>query len=247
MPYTPIFANSIRLGSVIDHTLLTADATAAEIDRLCVEAVEHRMAAVCVNSRWVGRCLEAIDRSGGHRVAIASVVSFPLGATEPRAKAREAEVAVDDGATEVDMVASLGAIRAGDWGYVARDIGAVVTAVGTSVLVKVIVESALLSPVELVQACRVAQNAGAAYVKTSTGFHVAGGATTAAVALMRLTVGDAIGVKASGGIRDAAAAFALIASGATRIGTTAGVAFADATGPGPMPVAQLFGTTEAHG
>jgi deoxyribose-phosphate aldolase len=243
MPYSPIFANSIRLGSIIDHTLLRADATAADIDHLCAEAVEHRLAAVCVNPRWVGRCLEAVE---GHAVTIASVVAFPLGAADPGTKAREAEIAIDNGATELDMVAALGAVRAGEWDYVARDIAAVVAAAGSEAHVKVIVESALWSPAELVQVCRVAQNAGAAYVKTSTGFHAAGGATPAAVALMRLTVGDELGVKASGGIRDAVAAFALVASGATRIGTSAGVALADATGPGPMPVAQLFGTTEAH-
>ncbi|HWZ58488.1 MAG TPA: deoxyribose-phosphate aldolase [Gemmatimonadaceae bacterium] len=243
--------NSIRLGSVIDHTLLKADATAADIDRLCAEAVEYRLAAVCVNPQWVGRCLEAVT---GHPVAIASVVAFPLGASDSRCKAREAGLAVDEGAVEVDMVASLGAVRAGNWDYVARDIAAVVAAAPTA-LVKVIVESALLSPAELVQVCKVVQNAGAGYVKTSTGFHAAGGATTAAVALMRTTVGDALGVKASGGIRDAEAAFQLIANGATRIGTSAGAALADAMGPGPRPVAELFdikvgievGTREAHG
>jgi deoxyribose-phosphate aldolase len=243
MAYSPIFADSIRLGSVIDHTLLTAEATAADIDRLCAEAVEHRLAAVCVNPEWVGHCLEALS---GRPVRIASVVAFPLGASTSKAKAREAELAVDDGAVELDMVAALGAVRAGAWDVVARDIGAVVRAAGPATLVKVIVESALLSPAELVQVSRVAQDAGAGYVKTSTGFHAAGGATPAAVALMRLSVGDALGVKASGGIRDAATAFQLIASGATRIGTSAGVTLADAMGPGPKPVAALFGTLEAH-
>jgi deoxyribose-phosphate aldolase len=235
-------AHSIRLGSVIDHTLLKADATAADVDRLCAEAVEHGLAAVCVNPRWVDRCVQAV---AGHPVGVASVVSFPLGASRSAIKAIEADRAVEEGATEIDMVVALGALRAGDWEYVLRDIRTVVNAVGTAALVKVIVESALLSPAELVQACRVAQDAGAGYVKTSTGFHTAGGATTAAVALMRLTVGDALGVKASGGVRDAEAAFQLIASGATRIGTSAGVALADATGPGPRPVAELFGTMEA--
>jgi deoxyribose-phosphate aldolase len=220
--------NSIRLGSVIDHTLLRADATAADIDRLCAEAVEHQLAAVCVNPQWVGRC-----RRAAPGVRIASVVAFPLGAADPDGKAREAELAVDAGATELDMVAALGAVRAGDWDYVARDIAAVVAAAGSSAMVKVIVESALWSPVQLVQACRVAEDAGAGYVKTSTGFHAAGGATPSAVALMRRTVGDRLGVKASGGIRDVDTAFALIAHGATRIGTSAGVALADATGPGP--------------
>jgi deoxyribose-phosphate aldolase len=218
----------IRLGSVIDHTLLRADATAADIDQLCAEAVEHRLYAVCVNPQWVGRCARA---AAG--VVVASVVAFPLGAADPNGKAREADLALGAGATELDMVAALGAVRAGDWDYVAQDIGAVVAAAGSSALVKVIVESALWSPVQLAQVCKVAEDAGAGYVKTSTGFHAAGGATASAVALMRQTVGDRLGVKASGGIRDADSAFQLIASGASRIGTSAGVALANATGPGP--------------
>jgi deoxyribose-phosphate aldolase len=207
---------------------LRADATAADIDRLVAEAVDYRMAAVCVNPQWVAHCRE---RAGGSGLAIASVVSFPLGASTTGVKAREAERAVEDGATELDMVASLGAIRAGDWDYVERDIKAVVQAVRSTgparVIVKVIIESALWSPDQLVQACRVAEGAGAGYVKTSTGFHSAGGATTSAVALMRDTVGDRLGVKASGGIRDAETAFAMIANGATRLGTSAGAALAD--------------------
>lgn len=210
--------NSIRLGSVIDHTLLRADATAADIDRLCAEAVEHRLAAVCVNPMWVHRCAG---------VPVVSVVAFPLGASLPDAKAREAELAIEAGATELDMVASLGAIRAGDWDYLGRDIGAVVATSGSAALVKVILESALWSPDVLAQACRVAEDAGAGYVKTSTGFHAAGGATVAAVQVMRRTVGDRLGIKASGGIRDAKTALELIAHGATRIGTSAGVALAD--------------------
>jgi deoxyribose-phosphate aldolase len=214
---------SIRLGSVIDHTLLRADATAADIDRLCAEAMEHRLAAVCVNPRWVRRSAKAAVG-----VTVVSVVAFPLGAADPEAKAREAELAIDAGATELDMVAALGAIRAGEWGYVARDIGAVVAAAKGAALVKVIVESALWPPDQLAQACRVAEEAGAGYVKTSTGFHAAGGATVSAVQVMRRTVGDRLGVKASGGIRDAATALQMIAHGATRIGTSAGVALADA-------------------
>jgi deoxyribose-phosphate aldolase len=212
--------NSIRLGSVIDHTLLRADATAADIDRLVAEAVEHRLAAVCVNPQWVSRCV-------GSGVTVASVVAFPLGAAVSEVKAHEAARAVEDGATELDMVAALGAIRAGDWGYVERDIAAVVRQVESAAVVKVILESALWAPDQLMQACRVAEDAGAGYVKTSTGCHAAGGATASAVALMRQTVGDRLGVKASGGIRDAATAFTMIAHGATRIGTSAGLALAD--------------------
>lgn len=175
---------------------------------------------MCVNPQWVSRCA----RSG---LTVASVVAFPLGAAASEVKAHEAARAVEDGATELDMVAALGAVRAGDWGYVERDIAAVVRQVGSAALVKVILESALWSPDQLMQACRVAEDAGAGYVKTSTGFHAAGGATASAVALMRQTVGDRLGVKASGGIRDAETAFTMIAHGATRIGTSAGVALAD--------------------
>jgi deoxyribose-phosphate aldolase len=178
------------------------------------------MAAVCVNPQWVSRC-------AGSGIAVASVVAFPLGASVSEVKADEAARAVEDGATELDMVAALGAIRAGDWGYVERDISTVVQAVGSAAVVKVILESALWSPDQLVQACRVAEDAGAGYLKTSTGFHAAGGATASAVALMRQAVGDRLGVKASGGIRDADTACIMIAHGATRIGTSAGVALAD--------------------
>jgi deoxyribose-phosphate aldolase len=209
-----------RLGSVVDHTLLRAEATAVEIDRLCAEAVSYHMFAVCVNPLWVERCRAALRGSG---VKVVSVVDFPLGASTRRAKVAEAESV---GADEVDMVVSLGALKSGDWARVEGDIRAVV---GTGVPVKVIVESAALTDDELVRVCRAAVDAGAAYVKTSTGFHPAGGATTATVALMRRTVGERVGVKASGGIRDAATAVAMIEAGATRIGTSAGTVMAECT------------------
>jgi deoxyribose-phosphate aldolase len=231
-------AEAGRLGDLIDHTLLRADATAAEIDRLCSEAVTHRFAAVCVNPHWVTRCRETLGLRTN--VAIAAVVGFPLGASTSAVKAAEAGGAVDQGAGELDMVAALGAIKDGDWEYVEGDIRAVVGA-ADGALVKVILESAILTPSELIRACRVAREAGAHYVKTSTGTHAAGGATPAAVALMRMAVGDDMGVKASGGIRDCAAAFALIESGATRIGTSGGVALADCVGPAPKPICELFG------
>ncbi len=230
-------AEAGRLGDWIDHTLLRAEATASDIDRLCAEAATHRLAAVCVNPQWVARCREALDRTG---VAVATVVGFPLGASATAAKAAEAADAVDHGADELDMVVSIGAIRDADWQYVEHDIHEVVEA-ASGALMKVIVESAVLTPTEIVRTCRAARDAGAHYVKTSTGMHAAGGATTAAVALMRLAVGDAMGVKASGGIRDCTAAFALIESGATRIGTSNGVALADCVGPAPKPVCELFG------
>lgn len=232
-------AEAGRLGDWVDHTLLRADATAAEIDRLCSEAVTHRFAAVCVNPQWVARCRESLGLRT--HIAIAAVVGFPLGASTPAVKAAEAGAAVDQGAGELDMVASLGAIKDADWEYVEQDVRAVVDA-AQGALVKVILESAILTPAELVRSCRVAREAGAHYVKTSTGTHAAGGATPSAVALMRMAVGDDMGVKASGGIRDCATAFALIESGATRIGTSGGVALADCVGPAPKPICELFGS-----
>jgi len=233
------FAVSIRLGELIDHTLLREDATAVEIDALAAEAVEHRLYAVCVGPQWVPRARLAVV---GSPVRIATVVDFPHGAGATEDRVRAADAAVQAGADELDLVVQPDAVARGDWRAVVRDISAVVAVAGVGVLVKVILESAALAPAVLVQACRAASDSGAGYVKTSTGVHSAGGATTAAVALMRLAVGDRLGVKASGGIRDAATAFAMIASGATRIGTSSGARLADAVGPGPRPVEMLFGT-----
>ena len=173
-------------------------------------------------------------------IAVAAVVGFPLGASTSAVKAAEAAAAVEQGAGELDMVASLGAIKDGDWEYVERDIRSVVEA-ADGALVKVIIESGTLTPAAIVRSCRLAREAGAHYVKTSTGMHPSGGATPAAVALMRMAVGDDLGVKASGGVRDCATAFALIESGATRIGTSGGVALADCVGPAPKPICELFG------
>jgi len=228
--------DNARIAEFIDHTMLKAETTSAEIDQLCAEAVEHEFAAVCVNPVWVPRCA---DRLKGSRVALATVVGFPLGANQSEIKAAEASLAIRQGATEIDMVATVGHIKSGDWNHVADDIAAVVRAAG-GVLVKVIIESAHLTPVEIIKASALAREVGANYVKTSTGFHVAGGATAEAVALMRLVVGDALGVKASGGVRDCATALRMIANGATRIGTSSGVAMAACIGRGPMPLAALF-------
>jgi len=240
------FAVSIRLGDLIDHTLLRGDATAVEIDTLGAEAVAHRLYAVCVGPQWVERVRAAVV---GSPVRVATVVDFPDGRLATAERVAAADRAVQAGADELDLVVQRDAVSdaaaRSDWRAVAADLAAVVAAAGPGVLVKVILESAALAPAVLVQACRVVRDAGAGYVKTSTGYHAAGGATTAAVALMRLAVGDRLGVKASGGIRNAATAFAMIASGATRIGTSAGVALADAVGPGPRPVAALFGTETA--
>jgi deoxyribose-phosphate aldolase len=231
-----------RIADFIDHTLLKPEATHAEIERLCAEAATHRFAAVCVNPMWVPLCAE---RLRGTTVKVATVIGFPLGANQPEIKAAEAARAVMDGAHELDMVASLGRIKSGDWNHVADDIAAVVRAASGN-LVKVIIESALLTPTEIIKASALAKEAGAQYVKTSTGFHAAGGATAEAVTLMRLAVGDALGVKASGGVRDCATALKMIASGATRIGTSGGVAMTECLGAGPLPLRDLLATPGSH-
>lgn len=208
------------LAAFIDHTLLKPAATGKEIDALCREAREHRFASVCVNGFWVGRCKAALAGSG---VKVACVVGFPLGAMATGAKAFEAGQAVADGADELDMVLNLGALKAGDAEAVERDIRAVVEA-AQGRAVKVILETGLLDEAQKVLACQLSQRAGAAFVKTSTGFAAGSAATVEDVALMRRTVGPDMGVKASGGIRTRADARRMLASGASRLGTSSGVA-----------------------
>lgn len=224
-----------RIAQFLDHTLLAPEATAPDIDQLCDEAVRHGMAAVCVNAAWVTRCAARVSESG---VVVAAVVGFPFGASVRETKAYEAARAVGDGAREIDMVASLWALRAGDWRYAEQDIAETVRA-ADGARVKVIIESALLTPPEIVRACEIARDAGAGFVKTSTGYHARGGATTAAVRLMRRTVGDDMGVKASGGIRDCAMAAAMFAAGATRLGTSRGAALAECHDAGPRALRAL--------
>ncbi len=231
-----------RIADFIDHTLLKAEATRSEVEKLCAEARDQRFAAVCVNPVWVTLCRELL---AGSQVKVATVIGFPLGASSPEIKAAEAALAVRQGADEVDMVAAIGHIKSGDWRHVAADIGAVVKSAAGRV-VKVIIESAALSPVEIIKASALAREAGAQYVKTSTGFHAAGGASAEAVALMRLAVGDALGVKASGGVRDCETALKMIASGATRIGTSSGVAMAQCLGRGPLPLSELLSGPDRH-
>lgn len=231
-----------RVADFVDHTLLRAEATRADIVRLCAEAREHRFAAVCVTPIWVVLCVRELAGSG---VAVATVCGFPLGATTSRAKAAEATEAVSSGAREVDMVAALGLIKGGEWQGVEDDIRAVVQA-ARGALVKVILETGVLTRDEIVKASAVAKEAGAHFVKTSTGFHPAGGATAEAVRLMRLAVGDDLGVKASGGVRDCATALEMIAAGASRIGTSSGAAFVTCLGPGPLPLAELLKNPRAH-
>ena len=208
------------LNSFIDHTLLKADATVEQITKLCQEAREFKFASVCVNSCWVRLCSELLRGSG---VAVCTVVGFPLGAMIPEAKAFEAEAAIENGATEIDMVINIGALKSKDYRMVAKDIQEVCDATHEhGALLKVIIEACLLTKEEKVIACLLAKNAGADYVKTSTGFST-GGATVEDVALMRSVVGEELGVKAAGGIRDKATAEAMLDAGADRLGASAGV------------------------
>jgi deoxyribose-phosphate aldolase len=209
-----------ELGQYIDHTLLKATVTAADIDTLCDEAVTYRFKAVCVNPTWVKR---AVSRMRGSGVVTASVIGFPLGAAHPKIKAAEARQALRDGAREIDMVLNIGALKSGDHDLVREDISGVSEACReVGALNKVILETCLLSDEEKVIACRLAVEGKAHFVKTSTGFST-GGATVFDVALMREVVGPKLGVKASGGVSSAGDAEAMIAAGATRIGASAGI------------------------
>jgi deoxyribose-phosphate aldolase len=208
------------VASMIDHTLLKPDASRKDIEALCREAAEYGFASVCVNPTWVAACARLLQ---GTRVLVCSVVGFPLGATTPDVKHYETRRVIFDGAREVDMVINIGALKSGDLRLVERDIEAVTSVCRESgVLSKVIIEAALLTDEEKVTASTLARAAGADYVKTSTGF-ASGGATPADVALMRRVVGDEMGVKAAGGVRDLDGLKAMVAAGATRIGASAGV------------------------
>lgn len=216
----------MNINKYIDHTLLKPDVTAAMIDKLCAEAKEHDFASVCVNPYWVKRSASLL---AGTDVKVCTVIGFPLGASTPEVKAAETRDAIANGATEVDMVLNVGALKYGDLEAVKGDVAAVKQAAG-EVLVKVILETGLLTDEEKVTACKLCVEAGADYVKTSTGFGP-GGATVEDIALMRKTVGPDIGVKASGGVRDGEAARAMIEAGASRIGTSSGVAIVTGAKP----------------
>jgi deoxyribose-phosphate aldolase len=205
---------------LIDHTLLTPDATRQDIERLCREAAEFRFATVCVNPTWAAACASLLR---GTPVLVCSVVGFPLGATTPDVKHYETRRAIFDGAREIDMVINIGALKSGDLRTVERDIDAVAAPCrDCGVVSKVIIEAAYLTDEEKVTACTLAKAAGADFVKTSTGFGP-GGATVADVALMRRVVGAEMGVKAAGGVRDLESLKAMVAAGATRIGASAGI------------------------
>lgn len=242
---TVIDAGAARLGfhaapaaaggvaGLIDHTLLKPDATRQDIERLCREAAEFKFATVCVNPAWVAACASLLR---GTPVGVCSVVGFPLGATLPDVKHFETHRVLFDGAREVDMVINIGALKSGDLRTVERDIEAVTDPCrAAGAISKVIIEAAYLTDEEKVAACSLAKAAGADFVKTSTGFGP-GGATVADVALMRRVVGDDMGVKAAGGVRDLDGLKAMVAAGASRVGASAGVKIVQET-KGQKPAA----------
>ncbi len=207
------------MAKYIEHTLLKPDATFDGMDKLCEEAIKYRFKAVCVNS---GSVAYVSCKLRGHCVDVCSVVGFPLGAMHTSTKAFEAEKAIEDGAQELDMVLNIGALKSGDLKTVDADIRTVRQVSESPVVLKVIIETSLLTEEEKIRACEIAKKAGADFVKTSTGFS-GGGATIEDVVLMRSVVDPTMGVKASGGIKDFATASAMIAAGADRIGAGAGV------------------------
>ncbi|MEW5784730.1 MAG: deoxyribose-phosphate aldolase [Bacillota bacterium] len=216
-----------NLAKYIDHTLLKPEATRADIVKLCLEAIKYGFAAVCINPAYVKTACAQLANSP---VKVCTVIGFPLGATTAAVKAFEAAEAVENGAAEIDMVLNIGALKSGDESYVADEVASVVKA-SRGRTVKVILETGLLTETEKVLACRLAKQGGAHFVKTSTGFGP-GGATVADIRLMRETVGPGLGVKASGGVRSLETARDMITAGATRIGTSSGIAIIKETGAG---------------
>ena len=215
---SPTCPPKYEMAKWIDHTLLKPDATQEQVEKICSEAKEYQFASVCINPTWVSLCYKLLRASN---VKVCTVIGFPLGATLPEVKASEARQVVNMGAQEVDMVINIGALKSGDLVLVEHDIRSVVRAAGRKV-VKVILETCLLTDEEKVAASAIAQKAGADFVKTSTGFST-GGATVTDVALMRKVVGPAMGVKASGGVRSYEEACKMVEAGATRIGASASV------------------------
>ncbi|OGV63080.1 MAG: deoxyribose-phosphate aldolase [Lentisphaerae bacterium RIFOXYC12_FULL_60_16] len=212
------------LAGLIDHTLLKPDATPAMVDVICDEAVRFGFKTVCINPCFVPRAVERIARRA---VGVCTVVGFPLGAVETSTKVHETIRAIESGAREIDMVLWVGGLKAGDYRRVSRDIRSVVSAAG-GLVVKVILETSLLTDAEKSTAARLAVDAGASFVKTSTGFN-GGGATVTDIRLLREVVGHSIGVKASGGIRTRSAALQMVTAGADRIGTSAGISIMQAS------------------
>lgn len=204
---------------LFDHTILKADATKEQVIKICEEAKTYNFASVCVNQFYTALVSKELE---GTDVKTCTVIGFPLGQTSTKAKCLETQIAVEDGAEEIDMVINVGALKDKEYDYVREDIRKVKEACGSKAILKVIIETCLLTDEEKVKACELSKEAGADFVKTSTGFST-GGATVEDVALMRKTVGEEMGVKASGGIRDKKTAEAMVAAGASRLGTSATV------------------------
>ncbi len=229
-----VIPQDLSLAKMIDHTLLKPDATPDQVAQLCFEARKYGFASVCINPAWVKLSAQLLH---GTPVKVCTVIGFPLGATAPEVKAFECRNAIEHGATEIDMVINIGALKARDLELVANDIRGVVTAAGAGgAIVKVIIEAALLSDEEKTIACLLSKEAGADFVKTSTGF-ASGGATVHDVTLMRRVVGPEMGVKAAGGVRTYADAESMIKAGATRIGASAGVKILQGPAGEKVPVA----------
>ena len=216
----------MKINKFIDHTVLSQDADEKKIDKLIAEAKEHDFASVCVNSCWTKKCAEALKDSD---VNVCVVVGFPLVAMDTKSEAFETKTAIENGAAEIDMVINVGWLKSGRYSDVENDIREVKKACGDKHL-KVIIECCLLTDEEKVKACELSERAGADFVKTSTGFSKSG-ATVEDVALMRKTVGDRLGVKAAGGIRDGKTAVAMIKAGASRLGCSAGIKIIEETDP----------------
>lgn len=206
-----------KLAQMIDHTLLAPEATMADVERLCVEAVELQVGAICISPSLLPLATGLLPSS----IKTAAVVGFPSGAHNPLVKSREAQQACEHGANEIDMVVNLALVSTANWSAITDEVSAVRAAISSNVILKVIIESALWKDEQIAAVCSAAVQGGADFVKTSTGFHKSGGASIAAVQLMRKTVGKTLGVKASGGIRTYADAIAMIDAGANRIGASA--------------------------
>ncbi len=207
------------IAQMIDHSLLKPEVTRQEIRRVCEEGQKYGFATVCINPVWASLCVDLLK---GSPVKVCTVSGFPLGASRPEVKAKEANVAIKEGADEIDMVANIGALRSGDFKLVEEDIRAVRNATGNEKILKVIIETAVLNDEQKIKATEIVMACGADFVKTSTGFGYSG-ATVEDVKLLKKVVGDKIRIKASGGIRDYTTAFRLIQAGANRIGTSSGV------------------------
>ena len=217
--------NKNELAKMIDHTILKPEATEKEVEKLCKEALEYNFASVCINPSMVEKAAEMLK---GSDVKVCTVIGFPLGATTTEVKAFETEDVIKKGATEVDMVINVGKLKEGNLTYVKKDIEAVVNSAKGKALTKVIIETCLLTDEEKVTACKLSKEAGADFVKTSTGFST-GGATAKDIKLMRETVGEELGVKASGGVRSLEDAELMIENGASRIGASASIAICEGT------------------